>query len=166
MSFSSPEFILHFHLSASAGFHRSPTKRQRVETAKPALCQPELTTVKLDLPHDDNQSGVFYYPTCTRVNRCGGCCSHHLLACQGGHSNLYIWTVRVEDIKNLFEKKSVPNRPAVDMQENCGWLVKWTIDKYKGIEPDQAYIKRVHTVWFIRDTVKKRLWPSHKFGGI
>lgn len=76
-----PETII-----ASAGFHRSATKTPRVEMAKPALCQPELTTVELDLPNDDDGSGVFYYPTCTRVNRCGGCCSHELLSCQSMES--------------------------------------------------------------------------------
>jgi len=46
---------------------------------KSATCEPELTTVSLQ--NEDDKS-VFYYPSCTRVERCGGCCSHELLSCQ------------------------------------------------------------------------------------
>ncbi|CAG0882034.1 unnamed protein product [Cyprideis torosa] len=45
----------------------------------PAGCEPESQTVELDLPKN---LSVYYYPTCTRVERCGGCCNHDLLECQ------------------------------------------------------------------------------------
>lgn len=47
--------------------------------AKAAGCMPELQTVKISPSSDPS---VLYIPTCTRVERCGGCCSHSLLACQ------------------------------------------------------------------------------------
>ncbi|XP_066147010.1 uncharacterized protein [Euwallacea fornicatus] len=47
--------------------------------ARPAKCVPELTTVKIAQSEDRN---VFYVPECTRIERCGGCCSHMLLSCQ------------------------------------------------------------------------------------
>ncbi|CAI6348307.1 unnamed protein product [Macrosiphum euphorbiae] len=31
---------------------------------------------------DIDDKSLYYYPMCTRVNRCGGCCSHDLLACR------------------------------------------------------------------------------------
>ncbi|KAK9872171.1 hypothetical protein WA026_016224 [Henosepilachna vigintioctopunctata] len=46
---------------------------------KPASCIPELQTVKLVTSED---ASVLYIPECTRIERCGGCCSHHLLSCQ------------------------------------------------------------------------------------
>lgn len=48
---------------------------------KPANCMPELKTVPL-VPETSTTAGVFYFPSCTRVKRCGGCCSHALLSCQ------------------------------------------------------------------------------------
>jgi PDGF/VEGF domain len=33
-------------------------------------------------PEDDADSSIVYYPSCTRVKQCGGCCSHKLLTCQ------------------------------------------------------------------------------------
>lgn len=40
---------------------------------------PELQTVKIV---ENSDPSVFYIPTCTRIERCGGCCSHALLSCQ------------------------------------------------------------------------------------
>lgn len=47
--------------------------------AKMANCMPELRTVPLQLEED---STAYYIPSCTRVERCGGCCVHPLLSCQ------------------------------------------------------------------------------------
>lgn len=55
------------------------TERNLAERARPAKCMPELTTVKIAESKDPN---VFYVPECTRIERCGGCCSHILLSCQ------------------------------------------------------------------------------------
>lgn len=47
--------------------------------AKAANCMPELQTVPLMANTDPS---VIFYPTCTRVERCGGCCSSELLVCE------------------------------------------------------------------------------------
>lgn len=46
---------------------------------KPAGCMPELRSVSL---HDKKDDWEFYFPSCTRIEQCGGCCSHKLLSCQ------------------------------------------------------------------------------------
>lgn len=53
--------------------------RKAAVIPKSATCAPELVTVSLQNLDDKS---VFYYPPCTRVERCGGCCSHDLLSCQ------------------------------------------------------------------------------------
>lgn len=54
---------------------------ERSNAVKPqaAKCSPELQTVSLKL---DNDSSTIVYPACTRIQRCGGCCSSSLLSCQ------------------------------------------------------------------------------------
>lgn len=54
-------------------------ERSNAEMPVPAKCMPELQPVPLK---PDNESGTIYYPTCARIKRCGGCCSHSLLSCQ------------------------------------------------------------------------------------
>ncbi|KAJ8973905.1 hypothetical protein NQ317_004175 [Molorchus minor] len=49
------------------------------KTPKSAGCSPELKTISLGQTDDPS---VLYIPQCTRVERCGGCCSHSLLSCQ------------------------------------------------------------------------------------
>ncbi|KAJ8984615.1 hypothetical protein NQ317_006077 [Molorchus minor] len=49
------------------------------KTLKSAGCSPELRTISLGQTDDPS---VLYIPQCTRVERCGGCCSHSLLSCQ------------------------------------------------------------------------------------
>ena len=88
-----------------------------MEMAKAALCQPELTTVELDLPNYDDGSGVFYYPTCTRVNRCGGCCSHELLSCQGRH--LLSYSLKAYCDQFFYRKFFAKNVTSGEFSENC-----------------------------------------------
>lgn len=46
--------------------------------ATPDVCDPRATSVEIP-PSDDPR--VIYWPTCTRVERCGGCCGLDLLEC-------------------------------------------------------------------------------------
>ncbi|XP_060531913.1 vascular endothelial growth factor A-like [Cylas formicarius] len=57
----------------------SNSERNSAMIPKPAKCMPELQSVKIAESHSPN---VLYIPQCTRVERCGGCCSHVLLSCQ------------------------------------------------------------------------------------
>ncbi|XP_011268157.1 uncharacterized protein LOC105258546 [Camponotus floridanus] len=54
---------------------------ERSNAAKPvqAKCMPELQPVSLKV--DDDPSTIIF-PSCTRINRCGGCCGSSLLSCQ------------------------------------------------------------------------------------
>jgi len=47
--------------------------------ANHAGCIPALEVVEIAL---ELNASVYYFPTCTRLERCGGCCSHHLLTCK------------------------------------------------------------------------------------
>ncbi|KAK7576388.1 hypothetical protein V9T40_012674 [Parthenolecanium corni] len=57
-----------------------------------AGCNPEQRTVNL---RDTDDPTLFYYPSCTRVDRCGGCCSHELLTCQPKTKQYINYTVHV-----------------------------------------------------------------------
>lgn len=48
----------------------------------PAGCKPDLEIVALRPENFTNDPTIIYYPSCTRVNRCSGCCSSNLLSCQ------------------------------------------------------------------------------------
>ena len=47
------------------------------DLATPAGCRPELAVVHIGL-----ETSSFFFPGCTRMERCSGCCSHPLLACR------------------------------------------------------------------------------------
>lgn len=51
---------------------------------KPANCIPALEVVplKLEDPNESADPSIVIFPSCTRVNRCGGCCNNNLLSCQ------------------------------------------------------------------------------------
>ncbi|XP_011145783.1 platelet-derived growth factor subunit A isoform X2 [Harpegnathos saltator] len=54
-------------------------ERSNAMKTQPAKCIPELQPVSLKL---NNEPGTIVYPPCTRIKRCGGCCSSSLLSCQ------------------------------------------------------------------------------------
>ncbi|XP_003696855.2 uncharacterized protein LOC100869681 [Apis florea] len=70
-----PQDVSFFSPSSRMG----ETERSNAERPNQASCMPELQTVPL-LENDD--PSIIYYPTCTRVKRCGGCCTHPFLSCQ------------------------------------------------------------------------------------
>lgn len=57
-------------------------ERASINIAKPANCIPESTVVPLEPLHPSNDPSILYFPRCTRVKRCGGCCPSPLLSCQ------------------------------------------------------------------------------------
>ncbi|XP_053950848.1 uncharacterized protein LOC128858510 isoform X2 [Anastrepha ludens] len=62
-------------------FRRS-VERANVQTPKPANCIPENTVVPLTPLEPSHDPKVVYFPKCTRVKRCGGCCGSQLMSCQ------------------------------------------------------------------------------------
>jgi len=67
------------------------------EMAIAATCKPEVTTVPIT--GGSKAPNAIYWPSCTRVKRCGGCCSHELLACKPTASR----TIHVQVIAALYE---------------------------------------------------------------
>ncbi|KAG8039913.1 hypothetical protein G9C98_000642 [Cotesia typhae] len=59
---------------------RMGVERASAPLARPAACTPALQVVPLTLRVED--PAAIYFPPCTRVKRCGGCCNHRLLSCQ------------------------------------------------------------------------------------
>ncbi|XP_076176994.1 PDGF- and VEGF-related factor 1 isoform X2 [Ptiloglossa arizonensis] len=70
-------------------------QRSNAERPVPAVCIPELQPVPLKL---DTDPSTIYLPTCTRVKRCGGCCSHPLFSCQPVASKLRNFEVTVASL--------------------------------------------------------------------
>ncbi|XP_039961229.1 uncharacterized protein LOC120775227 isoform X1 [Bactrocera tryoni] len=62
-------------------FRRS-VERANVVQAKSAACMPESTVVPLIPLESSNDPKIDYFPKCTRVKRCGGCCGSQLMSCQ------------------------------------------------------------------------------------
>ncbi|KAG0729019.1 Vascular endothelial growth factor A [Chionoecetes opilio] len=60
------------------------------QVADMATCKTELQTVQLELPVE---ADTLYYPTCVRVEQCGGCCFGPQLTCRP--TSTTITTVRV-----------------------------------------------------------------------
>nr|CAD7409739.1 unnamed protein product [Timema poppensis] len=67
-------------------------ERKAVLSPKPATCKPESRTVPLTNSMDPS---LFYFPTCTRVDLCGGCCSSELLSCQPTQTEILNYQVIV-----------------------------------------------------------------------
>lgn len=65
--------------SGGEDVERSFSKR-----AQPAICKPELTIVPLKVTdsNENKDPTLVVVPSCTRVKRCGGCCSTSLVSCQ------------------------------------------------------------------------------------
>uniref|UniRef100_A0A1B0ALY3 Platelet-derived growth factor (PDGF) family profile domain-containing protein n=1 Tax=Glossina palpalis gambiensis TaxID=67801 RepID=A0A1B0ALY3_9MUSC len=57
---------------------KRPVERAAVVRAKAANCIPENSVVDLTPLNPKNN----YFPRCTRVKRCGGCCSTQWMSCQ------------------------------------------------------------------------------------
>ncbi|KAG7198352.1 hypothetical protein KM043_005744 [Ampulex compressa] len=83
------------------------SERSNAIPASPAPCIPELQPVPLK---QDNDTATFYFPSCTRIKRCGGCCSHNLLKCQPITSrtlNFEVLMTAIENSRDLVYKGKV-----------------------------------------------------------
>nr|XP_018896130.1 PREDICTED: uncharacterized protein LOC109029884 isoform X1 [Bemisia tabaci] len=72
-------YLYEVDVERNAQYKAQKLEVEAASVPKPALCQPEIQTVKLKSSDDPS---LFYFPSCTRLERCGGCCSHELLSCQ------------------------------------------------------------------------------------
>lgn len=61
--------------------------------ATPDDCSPRNMTVRLPLNYTDTQ--VVYYPECTMVQRCGGCCPVQFLTCEPLYKEQMVYNVSV-----------------------------------------------------------------------
>ncbi|XP_066998880.2 platelet-derived growth factor subunit A [Anabrus simplex] len=72
-------------------------ERKSVLTPKQAACTPELKVISLRTSDDP---ALFYYPFCTRVERCGGCCASALLSCQPSQTEIINYQVMVTEYQS------------------------------------------------------------------
>ena len=117
-------------LPVSDYLHRSTQMRMAVATddtlhpfALPASCRPQSSVVAIEV---EAGVGEHLYPSCTRLDRCGGCCSHPLLSCQPTTTNIrQLDVILVDTINNtdrvvtanMTEHKSCQCRCKVQRQD-------------------------------------------------
>ncbi|XP_050544863.1 platelet-derived growth factor subunit A-like [Daktulosphaira vitifoliae] len=91
---------------------------------KASGCTPEYRSVNLK---DNDDPSLYYYPPCTRVNRCGGCCAHDLLACQPIKAEMLNFEVMVSQY-NEEGKLEYKGRKAITVEQHlkckCDCIVK------------------------------------------
>ncbi|XP_053999676.1 platelet-derived growth factor subunit A isoform X1 [Hylaeus anthracinus] len=102
----------------------------------PAKCMPELQPVSLK--PDDDPSAI-YFPSCTRIKRCGGCCSHSLLSCQPiatEFRNFEVFVVAVDQTNGL----SYKDKRIVPLEEHTKCVCDCRI-KAEHCNEKQSYVK-------------------------
>ena len=75
-----------------------------LEFASPAACVPEKTVVPITLPRVEDGRSLSVFPSCTRLERCGGCCSHPLLSCQPTREETVTLEVLVVDNRDFSDR--------------------------------------------------------------
>ncbi|KAK9746775.1 CXCXC repeat [Popillia japonica] len=101
-----------------------------------AKCEPELRTVSLIEKKDPT---ILYLPSCTRIERCGGCCNHDLLECQPTETetvNVMIYKASHKGGNNL--KDAGKELIAVEKHKSCKCNCKL---KESDCSPTQVYDK-------------------------
>lgn len=56
-----------------------PEQRTNSKMAKQASCEPSPIVIPT---YQSNDPSIVYFPRCTRIKRCSGCCGNELLSCQ------------------------------------------------------------------------------------
>lgn len=67
-----------FEQGTQTGFNDQAVTLMANQIATPDVCEPRLSSVKIP---PDNDPRVMYWPTCTKLEQCGGCCGADLLEC-------------------------------------------------------------------------------------
>nr|XP_033337284.1 uncharacterized protein LOC117226745 [Megalopta genalis] len=111
-------------------------ERSNAIPATPAKCIPELQPVSLT---ENKERSILYFPSCTRVKRCGGCCSHALLSCQPVATELRNYEVTVVTIGNSNQMTYKENR-IVPLEEHTKCKCDCRI-KAEHCKENQSYVK-------------------------
>ncbi|XP_050434472.1 vascular endothelial growth factor A-A-like isoform X2 [Adelges cooleyi] len=111
------KFMPNVNVEKLLGNDAANTIQNAALVPKAAGCSIENKTVSLK---DSDDPSLYYSPPCTRVNRCGGCCSHELLACQPTEVEMIDFQVTVMQYNSdgafqVKEKKTV----TVEQHNKC-----------------------------------------------
>lgn len=107
---------------------------------KPAACIPDTTVVSLR-PKDETDPTLVYFPSCTRVKRCGGCCSHQLLSCQPVEIQTLtfeVWSSEIYAINLLFTYSTHIQFQVIKSQYTGGTKMTY---RGKDIMPVEEHLK-------------------------
>ncbi|XP_050083442.1 uncharacterized protein LOC126569995 isoform X2 [Anopheles aquasalis] len=74
------------------------TGRDMGENPKPASCEPQPELVSLR-PENLTGTRYYYFPTCTRVNRCSGCCNTNQLVCEAVTTRKILYKVMIMEYR-------------------------------------------------------------------
>ncbi len=89
-----------------------------------ATCQPELKTIPL---RDTNDGSIVYFPPCTRIERCGGCCAHELMTCEAIQKENINYTVTVTQYQGKPKLQYKPSK-VISVEKHlkckCGCRIK------------------------------------------
>ena len=103
-------------------------------------CSPRNMSVRLPLDYSDNQ--IAYYPECTMVQRCGGCCPTQFLSCEPRYKEKIV--LKVRKTGQSWERRLVAyteaRRQLVGLERRlvayteaqrqlvADWLARWTVN--------------------------------------
>lgn len=101
-----------------------------------ARCMPELQPVPF--AHNETDPSIVYFPSCTRIKQCGGCCDHPLLSCQPTASITKNFQVLVSKVNGngglTYSEKQI-----IVLEEHtrckCDCRIKPEVCKYSGNSP-------------------------------
>ncbi|KAH8421251.1 hypothetical protein KR009_007019, partial [Drosophila setifemur] len=80
------------------------SSKAAVRNATPASCSPQPTIVELK-PPGEQEANFYYTPSCTRINRCNGCCGSTLISCQATEKEIV--QLRVRKVDRAATRRSV-----------------------------------------------------------
>lgn len=93
-------------------------ERSSGEVPKPAGCNTQATIVSLR-PENNTDPRLIYSPSCTRVERCSGCCVSKRLSCQPTSTRLRTFSVNVLEYVSG-TKTRFKNRDLAVIEEHVG----------------------------------------------
>uniref|UniRef100_A0A182NVH4 Platelet-derived growth factor (PDGF) family profile domain-containing protein n=1 Tax=Anopheles dirus TaxID=7168 RepID=A0A182NVH4_9DIPT len=82
----------------------------------PAACEPESQLVSLR-PENLTGTRFYYYPTCTRVKRCSGCCNTNQLVCEPVANRTILYKVAILEYRSG-KKDRFSHRELVPVEEH------------------------------------------------